>query len=302
LQFIPFEPSLAEEAVAAFNHATADVPHCYPITPQAFAAACASTVGDYGFGPIRSQETLLVRNAGRVVGLATYGQCRRDADSPEKATIRMLWYERGERRAGVALLSLVEERLRAHGSEQIVAFDANFRFRGYGLGHANLTDRWDHVHGLLGMSGYVRDGGEVFLDWPDYGSQDPGRCPVLADIRVERSQEGGARPKVAVLAHQAGERIGLCSNRCAGQYAADTRAQDWTFTTWVWVEESLQGRGLGRYLLLRTLAEAKCDGYKHAAISTEWKNHRAILFYSNMGYRAVDWTSLYIKGAGNGSS
>jgi GNAT superfamily N-acetyltransferase len=213
----------------------------------------------------------------------------------------MLWYKRGERQTGVALLSHAEERLRALGSEQIVAFDSSFRFPGYCLAHAHLTDRWDHVHGLLGANGYARHEGEVFLDWTDYASPDPGRCPVEADIRVERRLEGGARPDVDVVAYREGERIGVCYNRCAGQYAEDDRAQDWTFTTWIWVEDSLRRRGLGRYLLLRALAEARSDGYRHAAISTEWHNHFAILFYSNIGYRAVDWTSMYIKGADDGS-
>ena len=49
-------------------------------------------------------------------------------------------------------------------------------------------------------------------------------------------------------------------------------------------------QGLGRYLLQRALREMHGAGYRHAAISTHWRNYRAFLFYSNYGYRVVDWT------------
>ena len=54
--------------------------------------------------------------------------------------------------------------------------------------------------------------------------------------------------------------------------------------------EEFQGRGLGRCLLRRTLAEAQAAGYRHAVISTDWRNHRAFLFYTNHGFGLSDWT------------
>lgn len=66
------------------------------------------------------------------------------------------------------------------------------------------------------------------------------------------------------------------------------------------VEDEFQGQGLGRYLLQYALQEMKKIGYRHAAISTAWDNHRAFLFraflfYSNCGYRTVDWTYEFVK-------
>ena len=43
------------------------------------------------------------------------------------------------------------------------------------------------------------------------------------------------------------------------------------------------------YLRGRALVEMKKAGYRHAAISAGWDNYRAISFYSNYGYRVVDW-------------
>ena len=79
-------------------------------------------------------------------------------------------------------------------------------------------------------------------------------------------------------------------NVSAGEYTRAEEAQDWLFTTWLGVEEPYQGRGLGRHLLQRALWDARDIGYRHAVISTDWENYRAFLFYSNCGYRAVDWT------------
>lgn len=61
------------------------------------------------------------------------------------------------------------------------------------------------------------------------------------------------------------------------------------------LEKAFQGQGLGRYLLNYTLQEMHNVGYRHAAISTNWENYRALLFYSNCGYKVVDWTYEYEK-------
>ena len=34
-------------------------------------------------------------------------------------------------------------------------------------------------------------------------------------------------------------------------------------------------------------------GFVHAAIRTDWHNYRAALFYTNLGYRVVDWTYAF---------
>jgi ribosomal protein S18 acetylase RimI-like enzyme len=50
---------------------------------------------------------------------------------------------------------------------------------------------------------------------------------------------------------------------------------------------------LGRHLLQRSLQEMHRIGYRNASISTDWENHRALLFYSNHGFNVVDWTYCY---------
>ena len=61
------------------------------------------------------------------------------------------------------------------------------------------------------------------------------------------------------------------------------------------VDESQQGRGLGRFLLIHAMYLAKERGYRHGAISTAHDNDRAFLFYSNHGFRVADWTYEFSK-------
>ena len=78
-----------------------------------------------------------------------------------------------------------------------------------------------------------------------------------------------------------------------GEFSRADAAQDWVFVKWLGVTDDLQGNKLGRHLLQRNLQEMHRIGYRHASISTDWENHRALLFYSNYGFRQVDWTFCY---------
>ena len=82
---------------------------------------------------------------------------------------------------------------------------------------------------------------------------------------------------------------------CAREFSQQPDMEEWTFCMWLWVADPFQGKRLGRALLARGLVEAKQAGYRHAAISTAWDNHRALLFYANHGFHAVDWTYQYRK-------
>ena len=86
------------------------------------------------------------------------------------------------------------------------------------------------------------------------------------------------------------QKIGECDSVSGGEFSSHPDAQDWLYTTAIAIEDPYQGQGIGRYLLQYSLQEMHKVGYRHATISTDWENYRAFLFYSNCGYRAVDWT------------
>ena len=104
---------------------------------------------------------------------------------------------------------------------------------------------------------------------------------------------GGQRPTVLIQATHAGQGIGQCLVRSAGEYSRASAVQDWAFVDWLGVREPHQGIGLGKHLLQRGLNEMRGVGYRHASISTAWDNYRAYVLYTHFGFRVVDWTYGY---------
>ena len=61
------------------------------------------------------------------------------------------------------------------------------------------------------------------------------------------------------------------------------------------IDPKEQGKGLGRYLLQRTLWEMKEVGYKTASLGTGGRNHRSQLLYSSVGFELKEIEFLYCK-------
>jgi GNAT superfamily N-acetyltransferase len=113
---------------------------------------------------------------------------------------------------------------------------------------------------------------------------------MKVEVRTEERAGPGRLPGLRVSAHRGGKQLGECVFVSAAEWHDAEEAHDWAFVNWLGVERWAQGQGLGRYLLQRALREAHLLGYRHAAISTGWRNHRAFGFYSNYGFHMVDWT------------
>lgn len=208
--------------------------------------------------------------------------------------IRFLGYERGARHAGQAVLEKAEDYLKAFNVTRIFAFRSERRYRFYHFEYAFLSDALDQVQALLGFNGYCRCNGWVFLDWENYDVT-PISAPIPVTLSVAWKDERGQRPNCVVEAHQDNEEVGSCISVSGGEYSDHPDAQNWFHTVYLEIEDEFQGQGLGRYLLQYALQEMKKIGYQHAAISTRWDDYRALLFYSNCGYRTVDRTYTYEK-------
>src|SRR5205807_3832851 len=121
----------------------------------------------------------------------------------------------------------------------------------------------------------------------------PTRPELEAEVTLEWREGRGTRPNLRVSALRGGEQIGVCESVSCGEFSGAGAPQEGLFVTWLWVREDLQRRGLGRCLLQRNLQEMHRIGCRNASISTDWENHRALLFYSNHGFHTVDWTYCY---------
>ena len=298
MEIIQYTPDMQAPVTQFYNRLTADVPHCYPVDEEEFSIAIRGvTTGkaDKKEGGLDSETAFVAMVKGAVqayihVGIGQVGD-NREVDI---GVIRFLGYERGARHVGQAVLEKAETYLKTYNISRIYAFSQDCRYRFYHFSHAYLSDALDQVQALLGFNGYRRCAGEVFLDWENYAvTPMPSSLPVT--LSVDWEQGRGEHPNCTVKAHRDGEQVGICESVCGGEFSSHPDAQDWLHTVWLGIEDEFQGQGLGRYLLQYELQEMHKVGYRHAAISTAWDNHRAFLFYSNCGYQVVDWTYGYEK-------
>lgn len=307
MDLLPYKPDMAPDMASAYNTIIRPVPHCYPVSAERFASVTAAAAEGGSSDKLLRDERAFVAAQGRsILGFVHVAIGRRNADDPdEHGLIYFLWYQPGQRRAGRALLSAAHQYVQQQGMCDVIAFSQWRRYPFYYLPSAYLSDRLGHVGALLGMDGYQRLGGEVYMDWPDYPALEPAPLEVEVDIslewrpaRSERSGGGvhpspGKRPGLYVHAHQGKDHVGICQCVSCGDYSGASEAQDWSFTKWIGISEHVQGQGLGRHLLQRALLELRSAGYRHAAISTARDNYRAALFYTNLGYQVIDWTYAY---------
>ena len=211
-----------------------------------------------------------------LAGSAHYGISRGNERDPESLGIlRFLHFERGRRAIGQALLEAVEDDLRRQQIDRINVFPQSYRYRFYSFNHAYLSVHLDHVEALLGYNGYEKVGGEVFLDSVDYRPDPPKEIDLQFDIALEWIDGQGERQDLTLRAANGDTQLGECQSVSCQTFSRTEALKDWHFCNWLAVEEEVQGKGLGRFLLQQARFELHKVGYRHAGISTAWKNYRA---------------------------
>ena len=296
MEIIEYTSDMQVPLTQFYNRLTADVPHCYPVSEGEFAVAIQGvTTGkaDEKEGGIDSETAFVALTEGTVKAFIHVG-IGQEERVENVGIIRFFGYERGARRIGQAVLEKAEAYLKTYNISKIFAFSQDCRYRFYHFEHAYLSDALDQVQALLGFNGYHRSAGEVFLDWEDYSVTPlPSSLPVT--LSIDWKDGRGQLPNCTVRAFQDDKEVGECWSVSGGEFSSHPDGQNWLHTTWLGIEDEFQGQGLGRHLLQYALQEMHKIGYRHAAISTAWDNHRAFLFYSNCGYRTVDWTYEFVK-------
>jgi ribosomal protein S18 acetylase RimI-like enzyme len=299
LNIIPYEARHAPDLAAAYNRITLHVPYCYPISGEDFAAAAAPRPDAEGEQRLHSEAIFVAVKEDSVLGYAhaAIGIPHHHAKI-ETGVVRFLWYEPGRRYAGQALLETVQTHLAQNRMTHIIAYPQGHRYPFYHLPAAYLSDHLGHLGALFGQNGYRRTHGEVFMDWMDYPLPKPVAPQTELEVNVEWRQKPDTPPanapsywpRFVLRAHQGEQEVGECHTVPLSDYTNDPAAQDRFFVTWIGVNDESQGRGVGRYLLQRALLEMRNAGFRHATISTARHNYRAALFYTNLGFRVVDWT------------
>lgn len=289
----PYEPDLLPALTDAWNRAMSPVPHCYPVKQEEMSAVLVHTLGEgTPHERLHSEAAFVAMEGNGIVGFAHTAIGPLD-HAPERGSIRTLWYERGHREAGQALLNAAEADLRAKGQNRIEAFHCDDGYRFYHVKYGYLSDELEHVQSLLKFNGYAVNNGEVILDWPNFEPVDPRKPKIEVGTERHWTEGRGSLPALEIMAVVNGERIGNCTCISCGEFTDAEDAQDWLFVDGLFIDDEYQGAGVGRYLLQLTMRELHRVGYRNATITTEWINHRALLFYSNYGFKKVDWTFGY---------
>lgn len=298
MEIIQYTPDLLSPLTEFYNELTAEVPHCYHVNVYEFELAMNKVVtGEYhrDSEKHRSERVFIAKSNDTIKAFVhTTISLKAENEEEDVGFIRFLGYERGNRKAGQVALDKAEEYFNTCNISRIFAFSQNDRYRFFHFEHAYLSDTLDHIQGLLGYNGYRRSDGEVFLDWENY-EVTPMKAPIPITLNVEWKDGEGQRPNILIEAYLGDKKVGECDSLSCGEFSSHPDAQDWLHTVWLGIEDNFQGQGLGKYLLNHTLQEMHNVGYRHAAISTNWENYRALLFYSNCGYKVVDWTYEYEK-------
>jgi GNAT superfamily N-acetyltransferase len=298
MNIVDYDGSHLAELTALYNDLTQSVPHCLPIEAEELAAAFGGECGIESYGDSLTTEVVFVAIDREAVGFVHVGEAsvEQEHGAAAQGVIRFLAYPRGRRDVGQALLDRAEKWLYQRQLAAVTIFPQTYRYPFYAFGHAYLSNHLDHVQSLLFFNGYHCSGGEIFLDWLNMDPDPPRQVTDLRfDLDVEQKPSRGRLPHIALTARKDKQHIGECILVSASAFSRQETAEKWAFCMSLNIVDPFQGRGLGRYLLGRALVEARSAGYSHAGISAAWDNHRALLFYSNYGFHAVDWTRQFSR-------
>jgi len=301
MNILPYTSDFDEGLSEFYNGLIADVPHCHPTRPQDWADFLLPLLQPNRTSPFRfhrrliHQQLLVAVEAGSVLGLGhSVVKKPRKKGGSVQGTIAFIAHKRGSRIAGQELLDRCEAFLQEHDVRKIRVFPGSQRIPFYHLDAAGLSDQMEHIHALLGLNGYSRDDGVVFWERRSFQPQVPVLLEEYGDITLEWSNSKG-EPNLRLEANKNGEFLGMCDCHSFARYGSLTNEKGWCFVKWLGVEKVIRGKRLGVYILERTLEEMSKVGYEHVAIGTGYDNYRALSFYSNHGFRIVDWTYNFVK-------
>jgi GNAT superfamily N-acetyltransferase len=294
-------PDRVGELTAVYNDYVAYVPFSEAVSVEQFVEIRAWR--DDRSAQLETEQTIYAaREEGRHVGFAHVAlgrfpgpELRGDQQPGPTGVIRLITYPPRRRRAGQALLEAAETHLMGQGASRILAFLNNgYLFQRFAYGE--LPDTCGHLVALLGMNGYRVARGEVFMRYAGFVTENTILPDPRTDPSVERiAQATGTRDSIRVVVRKGKEFIGVCEGHSLGLWGHSDLSHATVVLGPMDVEEAFQGRGWGRFLANTMLEEASELGYRHTTTSTQEENHRAQLFYTNMGYKVTDVAHSWLK-------
>lgn len=299
MRVVPFTSEIAADVAAYFNEAISDLPHCFPVAAHAFGQSVGGLLKHTR--RLRRLEPDAAFVAYRDDRPAGFVHCApentRTGNPTDRGVIRFISFRKEDREAGQALLDEAHNYLERHGSKEIVAFKSAYRYPFYHQLSAGLSDHWDHVQELFQANAYRRTGDEIHLEWGNFEPQEPPIPSVKVDIEVIPLEGEHALPGLHLKAFRNGMFVGECGNDPYAETRDLPELQDWFYIGWLGIEAPFRGKGLGKYLLLRSLVEMHALGYRHATLSCAKGNKVAFALYAGCGFRIFDRTAQFMRSA-----
>ena len=296
-----FPPERVGELTAIYNAYVTDVPLSEDVSVERFVEIWAWR-SDRSAQLETEQAIYAAKEEGCHVGFVHVAlgrfpgpELRGDRQPGPTGVIRLITYPPGRREAGQALLEAAETHLMGQGASRILAFPNNgYLFQRFAYGE--LPDTCGHLAALLGMNGYRVARGEIFMRYADFVTEKTVLPDPKADLYVERiAQTTSTRDSIKVVAEKWGELIGVCEGHSLGLWGHSELSHVTVVLGPMDVEDAFQSHGWGRFLTNAMLEEASELGYQHTVTSTQQENHRAQLFYTNLGCKVTDVAHSWLK-------
>jgi GNAT superfamily N-acetyltransferase len=275
---------------ALYSSQLLECPYEYEVAEDSFRDAICQPVDG-----LSDQLLLVAMESTQAVAFVHIGKGAADDGADVVGLIRSLILPRGNRGhdAGQALLDAAHEHFIGAGLRSC-HIAGRYMYPCTRTGQVRST--WEHICSLLEENDYRRVPGAGWWDvmaWSDMDLSEPtlgipemqvkiGGAPLFPD-----EPSHGSAPRVTVRV--------LCSSEEVGGTEADiwhvpywhTNAQDACATMGLGVSENERRRGIGRYLMERSLFEMRKAGCKHALLGVLESNEPAKALYQSMGYKTI---------------
>ena len=277
-----------------YNVHAAEIPYEYPVDQENFVESITCPTENL------TEEVLLVAVEGsQPRGYIHVGMIPNDDSSEKRGLIRFLVFPRDRRATGQALLDHAHEYLRGLGASAFQAFNYGFGYPCTWYGH--LKSPWEHIYALLGSNGYRveelsylgKPGWGLVMVWPDFEISEPVISDKALEVQVDDTPfwphltSYGDLPTVAVRVFRNGEQVGGNETRPYYLPHWGQVPQNMCYTVGMGVNETERGRGIGRYLMERSLFEMQRLGCRYAILDVDSGNYTALMLYTSMGYRTI---------------
>lgn len=197
-----------------------------------------------------------------------------------------------ELRVGVAHVSIMEDNLVAGEVLSRMGFSLVRRFLKLSLDMAEISG-WDVESAAPGCR-HLRAGEEAELTRIQNltFAEHWGYHPNTVEEITYKTRRSDFSPEDVILAGEGGWAIGFCWVRAAGWGGATDDREGQIFM--LGVDPAYRGRGIGKRLLLASLAYLKGKGLKAAGLFVDSENELALALYRSIGFE-IQTSSLWYE-------